>query len=65
LRYLHLAAAHVQGQEGGRAERRGLHKLYNDGQLAEIYSTGHSKFKGATTEKQFLEFLGAVQRKAR
>ena len=40
-----------------------FHNLYNDGKLAEIYSAGHSKFKSATTEKQFLEFVGAVQRK--
>jgi hypothetical protein len=40
-----------------------FHKLYNDGKLAEIYSAGHSKFKSATTEKQFVEFMSAVQRK--
>lgn len=40
-----------------------FHKLYNEGMLAEIYSAGHSKLKSATTEKQFLEFIGAVERK--
>src|SRR5438093_6065809 len=40
-----------------------FHKLYNDGKLADIYSAGQSKFMSATTEKQFLEFMGAVQRK--
>lgn len=40
-----------------------FHKLYNEGKLTEIYSTGHSKLKAATTEKQFMDFMGAVQRK--
>ncbi|MEI7685076.1 MAG: hypothetical protein WCL32_08620 [Planctomycetota bacterium] len=40
-----------------------FHQLYNDGKLAEIYSTGHSKLRGATTEKDFLEIVGVMQRK--
>jgi hypothetical protein len=49
-----------QAAEQGVAE---FHKLYNDGKLAEIYSSGHSKFKNAATEKEFLELMGAVERK--
>ncbi|MFN7140048.1 MAG: hypothetical protein ACK4UN_12005 [Limisphaerales bacterium] len=52
--------------KGKKAAEQGVadfHKLYNDGKLTEIYSAGHSKFKGATTEMQFMEFIGAVQRK--
>ena len=52
--------------KGKKAADQGVadfHKLYNDAKLAEIYSAGHSKFKSATTEPQFLEFMGAVQRK--
>src|ERR1043166_3305997 len=52
-----------KGKKAAEQSVADFHKLYNDGKLAEIYSTGHSKFKGATTEKQFLEFVGAVQRK--
>ena len=40
-----------------------FHKLYNDGKLSELYAAAHPKFKEATTEKQFLEFMGAVLRK--
>ena len=52
--------------KGKAAAEQGVadfHKLYNDGKLAEIYAAGDSKLKGATTQKEFLEFLGAVQRK--
>jgi hypothetical protein len=52
--------------KGKKAAEQGVadfHKLYSEGKLAEIYSAGHSKFKAATTEKQFLEFMGAVHRK--
>jgi len=51
---------------GKKAADQGVadfHKLYNDGKLAEIYSAGDSKFKSATTEKQFVEFMSAIQRK--
>jgi hypothetical protein len=52
--------------KGKKAAEQGVadfHKLYNDGKLSDIYSVSHSKFKGATTEKEFLEFVGTVQRK--
>lgn len=52
-----------KGKKAAEQSVADFHKLYNDGKLSDIYSAGHSKFKGATTEKQFLEFLGAVQRK--
>jgi len=52
-----------KGKKAAEQSVADFHKLYNDGKLAEIYSAGHSKFKGAITEKQFLEFVGAVHRK--
>ncbi len=52
-----------KGKKAAEQSVADFHKLYNDGKLSDIYSAGHSKFKGATTEKQFLEFVGAVQRK--
>ncbi|WP_165232688.1 hypothetical protein [Aquisphaera insulae] len=51
---------------GKEAAERGVaefHTLYNQGKLAEIYSASHSKMKGAAAEKQFLDLLGAVERK--
>jgi hypothetical protein len=51
------------GKEAAEKSVADIHKLYNDDKLAEIYSAGHSKLKNATTEKQFVEFVGAVQRK--
>jgi outer membrane lipopolysaccharide assembly protein LptE/RlpB len=52
-----------KGKQAAEQSVADFHRLYNEGKLAEIYSAGDSKFKGATTEKQFLEFVGAVQRK--
>ena len=52
-----------KGKKAAEQSVADFHKLYNDGKFTEIYSAGHSKFKGSTTEKQFLEFIGAVQRK--
>ncbi|MEO7676008.1 MAG: hypothetical protein ABIV39_04505 [Verrucomicrobiota bacterium] len=52
-----------KGKKAAELSVADFHKLYNDGKLADIYSTGHSKFESAATEKQFLEFVGAVQRK--
>jgi hypothetical protein len=52
--------------KGKKAAEQGVaefHRLYNDGRFSEIYSTGHSKFRTATTEKQFLDLVSAVQRK--
>ncbi len=52
-----------KGKKAAEQSVADFHKLYNDGKLTEIYSAGHSKFRNATSEKQFLEFMGAVQRK--
>ncbi len=52
-----------KGKKAGEQSIAEFHKLYNDGKLGEIYSTAHSDFKSSTTEKQFLDLLGAVQRK--
>lgn len=41
----------------------GFHKMYNDGKLVNIYAGSHSKLKSATKENDFLDFVGAVQRK--
>lgn len=64
---LALFAASCRGMfKGKKAAEQAVadfHKLYNDGKITEIYSAAHSKFKSATTEKQFLDFIGAVQRK--
>src|SRR5438067_584582 len=52
--------------KGKKAAEQGVadfHKLCNEGKLTEIYAAGHSKFKSVTTEKDFLELVGAVQRK--
>ena len=40
-----------------------FHRLYNEGKLKEIFDSSHAKLKAATPEKDFLDFLGAVQRK--
>jgi hypothetical protein len=53
----------LHGKKAAEQSTADFHKLYNDGKLSEIYSAGHSKFKSATTEKQFVEFMSAVQRK--
>ena len=53
----------VKGKKAAEQSVAEFHTLYNDGKISEIYSGGHSKFKSATTEKKFLEFMGAVQRK--
>lgn len=52
-----------KGKKAAEQSVADFHQLYNEGRLSEIYSAGHSKFKEATTEKQFLEFVSAVQRK--
>jgi hypothetical protein len=52
-----------KGKKAAEQSVGDFHNLYNDGKLAEIYSGGHPKLKSATTEKQFLELIGAVQRK--
>lgn len=52
-----------KGKKAAEQSVADFHKLYNDAKLVEIYAAGHSKFKGVTTEKEFLDFIGAVQRK--
>lgn len=52
-----------KGKKAAEQSIADFHRLYNAGKFAEIYSSSQSKFKEATTEKQFLEFVGAVQRK--
>lgn len=52
--------------KGKQAAEKGVadyHRLYNDGKLLEIYSAGHSKFKSTITEQQFMDLVGAVNRK--
>ncbi len=52
-----------KGKQAAEQSVADFHKLYNEGKFTEIYSAGHTAFKGATTEKQFLDLMGAVQRK--
>lgn len=52
-----------KGKKAAEQSVADFHKLYDDAKFADIYSAGHSKLKSATTEKEFLEFLGAMQRK--
>jgi hypothetical protein len=52
-----------KGKKAGEQSVADFHRLYDDGKFAEIYASGHARFKSVTTEKQFLEFMGAVQRK--
>src|SRR4051794_11601009 len=52
-----------KGKKAAEQSVADFHKLYDEGKFAEIYSAGHSKFKNATTQKQFLEFMSAVHRK--
>lgn len=40
-----------------------FHKLYNEVRIADIYAASHSKLKAAITEKEFVDFMNAVQRK--
>lgn len=53
----------LKGKQAGEQAIAEFHRLYNEGKVAEIYAASDSKFKNATTEKQFLEFIGAIQRK--
>lgn len=52
-----------EGKEAAEHSVVDFHKMYNDGKLAEIYAAGHPNLKGTTSEKEFLEFVGTVQRK--
>ena len=40
-----------------------FHTLFNDGKLAEIYTASDAKLKAVTSEKEFMEFTQAIQRK--
>ena len=52
-----------KGKEASDKAVAEFHKLYNDGKIAEIRAGADSKFKNATPEKEFSDFMGAVQRK--
>lgn len=52
-----------KGKKAGEQSIADFHKLFNESKFTDIYLTSHSKFREATTEAQFLEFAGAVQRK--
>lgn len=53
----------LKGKKAAEQSVADFHQMYNEGKLVEIYSAGHARLKSASTEKQFLEFMGAVQRK--
>jgi hypothetical protein len=52
-----------KGKKAGEQAIAEFHRLYNEGKVAGIYATSDAKFKKATTEKQFLELMGAIQKK--
>ena len=52
-----------KGKKAAEQSVADFHAMYNDGKIAEIYAAGHSKLKAASKEKEFVEFVGAVQRK--
>lgn len=52
-----------KGKKAAEQSIAEFHKLYNEDKFAEIYAASDSKLKSATTERQFLEFIGAVHRK--
>ena len=52
-----------KGKKAAEQAIADFHALYNDGKTSEIYAAGDSKFKGATPEKEFVQFMGAIQRK--
>jgi hypothetical protein len=49
-----------QVAEAGVAD---FHKAYNDGNWSAIYTNSHATFQKNTSEKQFNDLLGAMQRK--
>jgi pyruvate/2-oxoglutarate dehydrogenase complex dihydrolipoamide dehydrogenase (E3) component len=53
----------LKGKQAAEQGVADFHKLYNEGKVAEIYAAGDARFKGATTEQEFLQFEAAVQRK--
>ena len=40
-----------------------IHQLYNDGKMTEIRAAADSKFKNATSEKEWSDLMGAVLKK--
>jgi hypothetical protein len=52
-----------RGKKAAEQSVADFHKLYNERNLTEIYATAHFKLKSATKEPEFLDFIGAVQRK--
>lgn len=52
-----------KGKQAAEQSVADFHKLYNEGKLADIYAASHAKLKRASKEKDFLDFVGAVQRK--
>src|SRR4051812_23206746 len=55
--------AMLKGKQAGENAIAEFHRLYNEGKVADIYAASDSKFKNATTEKQFLDLIGAIQKK--
>tara|TARA_Y100001934_G_scaffold232943_1_gene282128 strand:- start:1113 stop:1538 length:426 start_codon:yes stop_codon:yes gene_type:complete len=53
----------LMGKEAAESSRVDFHKFYNEGELEQIYAGAHSKLHAATSEKDFPELMGAVQKK--
>jgi hypothetical protein len=53
----------LKGKQAGENAIAEFHKLYNEGKLVEIYAATTADFKKATTEKQLVDLLAAIQRK--
>lgn len=52
-----------KGKKAAEQSIADFHQMFNDGKLTEIYAASHSKMKNAAKEKEFVDFLDAVQRK--
>ena len=61
--FLTACGGMTKGKQAAEQGVADFHQLYNEGKLVEIYLAGHAQLKAATSEAQFLEFVGAVQRK--
>ena len=53
----------LKGKQAGEQAIAEFHRLYNEGKVADIYAASDPKFKNAATEKQFLDLMGAIQKK--
>ena len=53
----------LMGKEAAESSRVDFHKFYNEGELEQIHAGAHSKLHAATSEKDFPELMGAVQKK--